>query len=970
MKRILISVAIIIFCFGPAGAKDYYVDGKNGSNSSGDGTLTKPWKSITYALSQVNSGTDMHTIHVAAGTYDTSIETFPVAMKNKISLEGGGRDNTILDAQGTETVIRFENVSDPGTKIEGFTIMNGQGQYVPGEPNSGGIQIVNSSPSIINNIIRENKDSYAGNPGIRCYSQSSPVIQNNLFDDNGIEIGLSWEANVPSNPVIQYNSFEKCGITIVGQGTPFIEGNTIKGNSNYAIQITPTSGASPIITKNVITDNTSSVTVYCRDSSPTIEKNIIANNSGSAIVAEIIFSSQPVGPSIINNTINGNSGDGIICRTSFSKPNNIPLIKNNIISNNTGYGIKESDANTDMSSVRFNLFYHNTNGHYLDEGTQIYTSVSQMDAQITECKFNLEGDPMFVDAANKNWHLRAGSPANNTGDPNGPADGDGTRADIGALPLYDWSGPPNTPKNLRAISGHSQVSLLWSPVPDEDLAYYKVYRSQTNGFIPSSGDSIGKVNTPDSAYLNIGLRNAITYYYRICAVDLTGQKSGLTDQVSAVPTFNPDFFLVSSPTDKAFVNKTPVLIKGVAVNPYIKKVEINGIQVPTGSDLFEQSVNLNEGTNNIHIVGYDSLDIVAKEINLTIKLDATPPMVKISSPITGQSFSYSPVKVQGTLTEDNLVSVFINGINAKFTDKNFVLGENQDEGLDIGEGWYWIKAVAKDSVGNIGTDSVQINGVPPSPVNLYVKSDKLSRFPFPPYPLNTTEGWSVNYIFDQTTWKIPLKGDIQGSTYGFSLLVGCYGLGSATMIADLILKHNNDELILASTPGFTGSMAGWTPFGYWGPGKKEFTVEGIDPNSTIGDTLILKVTKTGGDRVGLIFIHELNDGHSYIILPGIINHVTDHEIDDLSSAEFKLYQNYPNPFKQSTTIKYKLSKSDYVTLKIYNLFGQEIETLVDDFRTTGEYELEWNPGSFSSGIYFCRLHAGQFSATNILILQR
>ncbi len=65
-------------------------------------------------------------------------------------------------------------------------------------------------------------------------------------------------------------------------------------------------------------------------------------------------------------------------------------------------------------------------------------------------------------------------------------------------------------------------------------------------------------------------------------------------------------------------------------------------------------------------------------------------------------------------------------------------------------------------------------------------------------------------------------------------------------------------------------MAGPTPFGYFPPSRVDFNIAGIDPVTVDGDTLILKVTKVGGDRVGLIFIHELNRGHSWIVIPEIV----------------------------------------------------------------------------------------------------
>ncbi|MFH1701024.1 MAG: T9SS type A sorting domain-containing protein [Candidatus Zixiibacteriota bacterium] len=69
----------------------------------------------------------------------------------------------------------------------------------------------------------------------------------------------------------------------------------------------------------------------------------------------------------------------------------------------------------------------------------------------------------------------------------------------------------------------------------------------------------------------------------------------------------------------------------------------------------------------------------------------------------------------------------------------------------------------------------------------------------------------------------------------------------------------------------------------------------------------------------------------------------------------ELKQNYPNPFNPSTTISYSLPEQDYVTLKIYNILGQNIKTLVDETKPAGRYEVEWNSGMAASGIYFYRL---------------
>jgi len=83
-----------------------------------------------------------------------------------------------------------------------------------------------------------------------------------------------------------------------------------------------------------------------------------------------------------------------------------------------------------------------------------------------------------------------------------------------------------------------------------------------------------------------------------------------------------------------------------------------------------------------------------------------------------------------------------------------------------------------------------------------------------------------------------------------------------------------------------------------------------------------------------------------------------------------LYQNNPNPLRTSTCFKYELQSSAWVTLNIYDHAGQLIETLVNDFQNTGEYEKTWQPDHTPDGIYLYQLKADGFSETKKLILLR
>jgi hypothetical protein len=90
---------------------------------------------------------------------------------------------------------------------------------------------------------------------------------------------------------------------------------------------------------------------------------------------------------------------------------------------------------------------------------------------------------------------------------------------------------------------------------------------------------------------------------------------------------------------------------------------------------------------------------------------------------------------------------------------------------------------------------------------------------------------------------------------------------------------------------------------------------------------------------------------------------------------FTLYQNYPNPFNPGTKISWRTLAGIHQTLKVYDVLGNEVATLVDEYKTAGSYEVEFNVGQhssadISSGVYFYRLQAGSFVETKKMILTK
>jgi hypothetical protein len=87
-------------------------------------------------------------------------------------------------------------------------------------------------------------------------------------------------------------------------------------------------------------------------------------------------------------------------------------------------------------------------------------------------------------------------------------------------------------------------------------------------------------------------------------------------------------------------------------------------------------------------------------------------------------------------------------------------------------------------------------------------------------------------------------------------------------------------------------------------------------------------------------------------------------------GETRLEQNYPNPFNPSTTIPFVINQSSFVTLKVYDVLGREIATLVHEPKLPGRYSVEWNPAGAPTGLYYYRLTAGTFTQSKTTALVR
>jgi hypothetical protein len=101
-----------------------------------------------------------------------------------------------------------------------------------------------------------------------------------------------------------------------------------------------------------------------------------------------------------------------------------------------------------------------------------------------------------------------------------------------------------------------------------------------------------------------------------------------------------------------------------------------------------------------------------------------------------------------------------------------------------------------------------------------------------------------------------------------------------------------------------------------------------------------------------------------------VNILKEMNVEVGTPSTYSLEQNYPNPFNPSTTIKYQLPKAGFVTLKIYDILGKEVITLVNENKVAGRHSVELNASRFSGGVYIYELKTPGFTSSKKMVLTK
>jgi|GEM_PF-1256140 len=365
----------------------------------------------------INASTNGDTVIVRPGIYVENVSFIGKAITVMSEL---GAAVTTIDGNQANPVVIFNNGEGKDSKIVGFTVTNGKAPQ-----DGGGIYCYFSSPSIMENTICGNTASSGNGGGIYCRgSGHSPSVANNTMC-------------ITNNTISGNTANDEGGGVYCQECAPDISYNEVTGNmaTSFGGGICSRTGASATITNNIIAGNMTLLEgggIFCGGSSPdlTIAYNIIWKNTANTRGGGIYCEGSPL--TIMNNTITENkaneSGGAIGCIDNAS-----PVIVNGILWNNTAPIGKEIWVGDILDPSTLTIKYSDVEGGqtlaYVDTGCTLDWGLGMIDA-----------DPLFVNPINGDFHLQAGSPCIDTGDPNSPLDPDGTRADMGAL-YFDQTGP-------------------------------------------------------------------------------------------------------------------------------------------------------------------------------------------------------------------------------------------------------------------------------------------------------------------------------------------------------------------------------------------------------------------------------------------------------------------------------------------------------------------------------------------------
>lgn len=534
-------------------------------------------------------------------------------------------------------------------------------------------------------------------------------------------------------------------------------------------------------------------------------------------------------------------------------------MRHNIIVTNQSIGINVGGSSSE-ADLFYNNVWNNTPVNYSDNVTNAG---------------DISVDPMFVDPANGDFRLQSGSPCFDAGDPNGPLDIDGTRADLGAFPVYHYDQP-----------------WIW-------LLNYQL--SDENGN--------GQVEAGETASLIVTLKNT-----NLVATNLSATLTSSDPDIQFIQaTSNFGSLAQNDSTDNSDSPISFSVSPGASAHTDTLMLKLTA----DGGYQREFPIEMLIGSSDILLVdddGGDSYQIwyIPWLNNAGIHYEVWD-VAKKGCPQDNLQKYRAVIWFTGDCRDSTLTPNDQSAIAAYLDNGGCLLLTGQDIGYDLVEA-----GSADDSA--FFANYLQADFVSDSANTDYV------------YGVNEdpiTHGHNVYFKY--------IHGGAKNQTAPDEIAP----IEPAISIFDYFPNQTSAGLRVENAA--TRSRVVYLAFG----------IEGIDgPNADTASKLLVKI----------LGWFEMKTA---VANPGLAAHP--------AATSYRLMQNYPNPFNPETIIQYQLPEAGQVTLKIYNLLGQQVRMLIEQSQPAGVYRQMWNGRDDSgkmvpAGIYFYHLKSGRFSKIKKMLL--
>jgi endo-beta-N-acetylglucosaminidase D len=548
--------------------------------------------------------------------------------------------------------------------------------------------------------------------------------------------------------------------------------------------------------------------------------------------------------------------------------------------------------------------------------------------------------------------------------------GNGYEMKVGRLGIYNGKiETPNPPTNLYVAnkvdeSGYITLRLRWD-LSTSDIYYYNVFRRNQDNSLTYLG------GTANNAYFV----PFVKYEQGDSVVSILVQTVGNEFGESAFAETSFEWF--SPPgiaTNPSPVNGDTILVK----NPTLGWTPGNGA---TSFDVFLGTTNPPSFLTNTIINSFQT-GILNSNTTYYWRVDCKNQYYTTEGEVwsftTGNSIAdTNGFALQFDGTDDRLDCG--NGSSLQIAGNKITL-ESMINVTEFKSQPYAGSVIVKDQGSNSSGYMIRCggNGI----INFNIGNGIWHEINSPANSIQQNQWQHVAATYDGTSMKIYVDGELVAQS-NITLTIG---------------NANNSDLLVGESPGFPGRVFNgkidevriWnvartqsqiqrtrntvlTPEYYSTPDSGLVGYWRLDEGT--GQTAVDLSVFSNNAILGSSINPDVNDP-TWVQANILIVNVNDEEINSVIPTNFSLSQNYPNPFNPTTNIKFSLpsviasgtKQSQMVTIKVYDILGSEIETLINEEKTAGTYEVQFDGSKLASGIYFYKLQAGSFVESKKMIL--